>query len=440
MKLAINGGKNIRQNAWPTRFLYNKDKIKETVCNIIDSDNLSGYRGSFGQHFWGGEYVKALETYIEDYYFERTGKKVKVLAVNSCTSALHIACGAIDLNYGQEVIVTPWSMTCSATAPMLYKAKPVFADIEKDFFCLDSESIKEKITPNTKAIISVDLFGNPHNYEAINKIAKENNLYVIEDCAQALGASFDGLLTGMLGDIGCFSFTQGKHFTCGEGGLIITQNEDLYMKCALLRNHVESVINSMPDEVKFDFCNFENQYGFNMRMTEIQAAILLEQFKGFSISEFHSNIDLEVDRRKERVFQLQENINLDFIEWGKVRDNCEHSYYVLPFIFNEKIAGITRSKFIQALKAELRIEKTSMGVTEKTDPLIWEGYIKPLYEMPIFCNNYFYTNVSFPIVEELQNKSFCFTTFQSLPLDQSDIYDISKAFHKVAQNINELKE
>jgi dTDP-4-amino-4,6-dideoxygalactose transaminase len=438
MQLAINGGKNIRRESWPIRELYNKTEIKDVVCDIIDSNNLSGYRGSFGQHFWGGKYVRKLESYIENYYFQRTGKKVKVLAVNSCTSALHIACGAIGLDYDQEVIVTPWSMTCSATAPMLYKAIPIFADIEKDYFCLDPESIKEKITTKTKAIISVDLFGNPHNYEAIDKIAKDNNLFVIEDCAQALGASFDGLLTGMLGDIGCFSFTQGKHFTCGEGGLIITQNEDLYMKCALLRNHAESVINSMP--LKYMFVDMENQYGFNMRMTEIQAAILLKQFEGSSISEFDSNIDLEVDRRKERVFQLQENINLDFIEWGKVRDNCEHSYYVLPFIFNEEIAGISRNKFIEAVKAELRIEKTSMGITEKIDPLIWEGYIKPLYEMPIFYNDCFYRSVSLPVVEELQNKSFCFTTFQSLSLYQSDIQDISKAFHKVAQNMNELKD
>lgn len=438
-KLAINGGKNIRKEPWPVKHLYNKTNIKNEVEKIIESDNLSGYRGSFGQHFWGGESVKELEVFFENYLFGKSGIKSYVLAVNSCTSALHVACGAIGLDYSHEVIVTPWSMTCSATAPKIYDAKPVFADIEKDYFCLDVESIESKITDKTKAIIVVDLFGQPYDMEAINALARKHNLFVIEDCAQALGACYVSengpvIPAGLLGDIGCFSFTQGKHFTCGEGGFIVTKNEELYMKCALLRNHAEAVINSMPDNLSYKQDeSFKNLCGYNLRMTEIQARILLEQFKS-SGNGLSNNIDIEVMTRNCFVEKLKE-IDLPGIEWGKTRGQNLHAYYVLPFLFNESIMGVSRHIFIEAVKAELRIEKTNMGITQVINPLIWEGYIKPIYRMPFFDH---YGELI--TVENLQNNTFCFTTFQGLPLADKDIKDIQDAFYKVYENINELED
>lgn len=439
--LAINGGRNIRTKSWPRRELYNKDAIKQKLSDLIDSDNLSGYRGNSTQAFWGGKHVRGLERWFEGYI------GVKVLAVNSCTSALQIACGAIGLQPCDEVIVTPWSMTCSATAPMVYGAIPVFADIEKDYFCLDPKSVEEQITEKTKAIIVVDLFGQTYDVEKINAIAKKHNLYVIEDCAQALGASYKDQKTGTLGDIGCFSFTQGKHFTCGEGGFITINNEDLYMKCALIRNHAEAVINSMPYN---EYYKMPNQHGFNMRMTEMQALVLLEQFKGYkqheayryNIEDFEeNNIDKEIKKRQQIIKKLTNNIKIKGITWGKVRKNCTHSYYVLPFLFDENQVGIDRHTFIEAVKAELRVEITSNGITNKIEPMIWEGYIKPIYKMPIFRKEGFhiYDSKKHENVGDLQNYKFCFTTFQSLPLTDEDIQDIIDAFMKVANNIEELK-
>ncbi len=442
--LAINGGKNLRLKPFPKREFYNKEIIKQKLNELIDSDNLSGFRGSYGNHFFGGEYVRELEEWFENYFFEKTGTETKVLAVNSCTSALQIACGAIGLQPWDEVIVTPWSMTCSATAPMVYGAIPVFADVEKDNFCIDPESIEKQITEKTKAIIAVDLFGNPYNVEKINEIAKEYNLYVIEDAAQALGARYELQLAGTLGDIGCFSFTQGKHFSCGEGGFIVTENPDLYMKCALIRNHAEAVINSMPIIPKVKYSNMKNQFGFNMRMTEMQALVLLEQFKHYRINEntidyFVSlnNIDIEVQKRIDNVNWFKENIKIDGITWAESRVNCQHSYYVLPFLFDEEKIGISRNKFIEAVKAELTITKTEMGVTQKIDALIWEKYITPIYDMPIFSN--YYRDKDFKNVKELQEKSFCMTSYHSLSLTEEDRNDIKNAFHKVYNNRKELK-
>jgi perosamine synthetase len=449
MKLAINGGKSIRTKPFPSRELYNKEIIKSKLNDLIDSDNLSGYRGSFGQHFFGGENVRNLESWFENYIFEKTGTEAKVLAVNSCTSALQIACGAIGLKAWDEVIVTPWSMTCSATAPMVYGGIPVFADIEKDYFCIDPESIKKQITKETKAIIAVDLFGQPYDVGKINEIAKKHNLFVIEDAAQALGATYGGQLTGTLGDIGCFSFTQGKHFTCGEGGFIVTKNPDLYMKCALIRNHAEAVINSMPKTPRDVYYNMVNQQGFNMRMTEMQALVLLEQFKNeeqelynesdAEIGFVKNNIDYEINNRIKNVNWLTNNIKIDGIEWAKVREreNCTHSYYVLPFLFDEEKIGVSRNKFIEALKAELTISKTEMGVTTKIDALIWEKYITPIYDMPIFST--YYKEKDFENVTELQEKKFCFLSYQALQLSNEDLEDIKNAFYKVYNNREELK-
>lgn len=434
MKLAINGGKNVRQKPWPNKRIYNLQDQKETVWKILDSQKLSGFRGSFGQHFWGGEYIRKLEEWFSDYM------KSKALTVNSCTSALQIAMGAIGIQSYDEVIVTPWSMTCSATAPMVYGGIPVFADIEEKYFCLDHKSVKEQITEKTKAIIIVDLFGIPYDVEKINKIARKHNLFVIEDSAQALGAMYKDKKAGTLGDIGCFSFTQGKHFGSGEGGMIVTNNTELYQKCALIRNHAEAVINSMHDNSITKFDNMINQHGFNMRMTEIQAAILFEQFKPLTGKEvtFDNSIDYEIFKRNRIVKELRDNVQIPGIEICDARDNCLHAYYVLPILFNEDIVGISRHKFIEAVKAELRIEDTNMGITQKIDPLIWEGYIKPIYKMPIFEYKHGYYGKKLSTVETLQENKFCFTTFQSLDLYTEDINDIINAFYKVNDNKGEL--
>jgi perosamine synthetase len=446
MQLAINGAKSIRTKSFPQRQLYNKESIKQKLNELIDSDNLSGFRGSFGQHFFGGENVRKLEEYFENYLYEHSGLKTKyyVLAVNSCTSALHISCGAIGLQPYDEVIVTPWTMTCSATMPLAYGSKPVFADIEKDYFCIDPESIESKITEKTKAIIAVDLFGQPYDVEKINAIAKKHNLFVIEDVAQALGSTYNGNQAGTLGDIGCFSFTQGKHFTCGEGGFIVTKDVDLYMKCALIRNHCEAVINSMPNNLQKKYLDMKNQFGFNLRMTEMQAIVLYEQFVDQYYMgddpQYKNNINKEIFERQKNVYNLTEKIKIDGIEFAKVRENCTHSYYVLPFLFDEEKNGVSRNKFIEAVKAELTISKTEMGITTKIDALIWEKYITPIYKMPLFQRSlYSYYDVNLPNVEELQDNKFCMMSYHALPLSNNDIDDIANAFMKVYENREELK-
>ncbi len=422
--LALFGGEKIKEKLFPQQITIGREE-KDAVNRVLKSGRLSAYRGSWGDNFYGGHEVQNFER-----EFAKRFDVKYATAVNSCTSALQVACGAIGLQPGDEVIVSPFSMSCSATAPLMWGATPVFADIEQDYFCLAPESVRKKITKKTKAIIVVDLFGQPCDWDALNEIAKEYGLYIIEDAAQAIGSTHNGKAAGTLGDIGCFSFTQGKHLTAGEGGMIVTNDPLLSFECQLIRNHAEAVLNDMNDPT---YHYLQNMIGYNMRMTEIQAAILREQLK---------KLDNFVNKRQINAELLYREIcKIPYITPAKIRDKCTHSYYVQAFLFDEDKAGISRDKFINAVKAELTEEK---GRLDKGVP-IGCGYIKPLYRMPLFKNGAHYAldnkkAVYEPVVERLWRKELFITTLQGLPLTIVDRNDIVNAFYKTARNVEALNE
>ena len=280
MKLAIYGGEKLRDQHFPPQDHFGEEE-RDAVMRVLDRGILSAYRGNYGDNFKGGVEVQALEeTFIE--YLRSTTAGIedsrradlsgyRALAVNSCTSAIQIACKAIA-DSPQVFDVTPWSMTCSASAPLMWGSKIAFRDIEPDFFCMDPSKSKNNYA------IGVDLFGQP-----ILPMAYAGMRFV-EDAAQALGSyavDANGMYrpAGTFGEIGCFSFTQGKHVTGGEGGMIVTKDPDLYERCALLRNHAEAVINDMDAQRQARYSSL--RYGFNMRMTEIQAAIINQRIIKF---------------------------------------------------------------------------------------------------------------------------------------------------------------
>ena len=198
---------------------------KDAVLRVLDSGILSGFQGNWSDAFYGGPEIKALETEWAAYF----GVK-HAITCNSATSGLWLACAAISLGAGDECIVSPYSMTCSASIPLHFGAKPVFADIEKSYYCLDPASVEAAITERTKAIIVVDIFGQPYAADEINAIAEKyskkygHKIHVIEDAAQAIGAKYKGKHAGTLGDIGVFSLNFHKHISCGEGGVVVTDN------------------------------------------------------------------------------------------------------------------------------------------------------------------------------------------------------------------------
>ena len=437
--LAINGGQPIRNelHPFPSQKTFGKEEILNVTKFMLTSKILSGYRGNSSPAFWGGEQVRKFETEFENKFSDPL--TFGALATNSCTSALQIACSAAGLLPGDEVIVTPWSMSCSATAPLTCGAIPIFADIDPDYFCLDPKSVEEKITPRTRAIIVVDLFGQMYD-PRINKIAKKHGLVIIEDAAQAIGSyqmiKGTKVFAGHMGDMGCFSFTQGKHLTAGEGGILVSEvNGPFFGRASLARNHAEAVVSDC------DRLNKEDDYvlhcdmiGNNMRLTEIQAVILQSQLK---------KLDEFIAMRQQNVETLNRTLRyIPPIQICETRDNCTHARYVHGFKWVADLSeGVSRDVFIDAVKAELSGEK------HRPDrPLLGCGYIKPLYDMPLFQSreNYYLQKVKkktyrpLPVVERMYKSEFFLSMYHNLPLNIGDQNDICDAFEKVWKHRGEL--
>ena len=428
-KLAVNGGNKVRTELFPAyRIMGEEEKV--AVNKVIDSGILSKYLGCWHDDFYGGPQVQALEKEWAKYF----GVK-HAIAVNSATSALYCAVGATGIAPGDEIIVSPYTMCASATAPLIYNAIPVFADIEEEYFCLDADSIEEKITEKTKAIIVVDIFGQTYDVERINAIAKKYNLYVIEDTAQAPGAMYDGKYAGTLGAMGIYSLNYHKHIHSGEGGIIVTDNDYLAERLRLIRNHAEAVVESK------GVMDLNNMIGFNYRMTEIEAAIAREQLK---------KLDWLLDERRKNVEYLREKLGtIPCLTIPKERKNTKHSYYMQPIKYNKNVTNISRERYIEAVKAELM----PVELREAEGVSIGCGYVKPLYLQPLFQNKIGYggTNYPFnlskvsyqkglcPVCEKMHYEELITHDLIKAFMTKDDLDDVYKAFKKVYDNVNELK-
>ncbi|RLG77333.1 MAG: aminotransferase DegT, partial [Thermoprotei archaeon] len=204
------------------------------------------------------EFEKAFSEYLGVPY---------TVAVSNGTVALYLALKALGIGEGDEVIVPDFTFIATASMVVAAGAKPVFADIDLRTYTIDPEDVKKKITKRTKAMIVVHLYGHPANMGELMDIAKEHNLYLIEDCAQSHGAEFRGIKTGSFGDVAAFSFYATKNLTMGEGGAVVTKSKEVAEKVKLLRNHGQ--ISRYYHEV----------IGWNFRLTSIQAAIGLQQLR-----------------------------------------------------------------------------------------------------------------------------------------------------------------
>ena len=255
-KLLIHGGKKAITKKFAR---YNSIGKEELIAasKVIKTGVLSDFVGANTDAFYGGKYVKKFERRCEKFF------NVKyAVSVNSWTSGLIASVGAIDIEPGDEIILSPWTMSACAMSILHWNAIPVFADIEDKTFNLDPKSVIKNITSKTKAIMSVDIFGHPHNFDEIKKIAKKYNLKIITDTAQAPYTFFKNKFAGTLGDVGGFSLNYHKHIHTGEGGVVVTNNRKIYQKLLLIRNHGESVIQTKNKNVRLLFKRISKRLWF----------------------------------------------------------------------------------------------------------------------------------------------------------------------------------
>lgn len=420
-KLALFGGKPVLEKPLADYTSIGEAEI-EAVVKVMKTGVISGFYGSWCDEFWGGPVVQAFEKA----WAERFGVKHAV-SMNSATSGLIAALGAIGIGPGDEVIVPPTTMSATVTAPLVYGAVPVFADIENETFGLDPAAVRRAITPRTKAILAVNLFGHTARLDELSAIAKEHNLILLEDNAQSPLAEDGGRMAGAIGKVGVFSLNYHKHIHTGEGGICVTDDDDLAMRMKMIRNHGENVTTELGAD------NLANLYGFNFRLTEIQAAIGLEQLR---------NIDDHVSRSEEAARILTEGIAaLKGLTPPEVRPGCRHVYYLWTVRYDENETGVSRETYSRALRAEGALVET--------------GYVEPIYLLPLFqkrvamgANGFPFVNSPHadyakglcPVAERLYEKEIIFFQPCSWSLGPERSAQVAECFRKVHANLDELKD
>lgn len=427
-KLAIHGGSPVRTKLFPA---YNPigQEEKSAAMRVLESGNLSQFLGAWHKDFFGGPEVRAFEESWSKAFDCRHS-----ISVNSNTSGLITAVGACGIQPGDEVIVSPYTMSASALAPILYGGIPVFADIDERNFGLCPRSVAAKITPRTKAILVVHIFGNPAKMDEIMALAAQHNLKVIEDCAQAPFAEYKGRKVGTIGHLGVFSLNYHKHIHTGEGGVITTNDDFLAERCQLIRNHGEVVV-----EAK-GVTDFTNSYGQNYRLTEIQAAIGSEQLK---------KLPCLIEERLENAAYLAGRLGgIPGLTPPVTEEHSRHVYYLQAFRYSRDVLCVPRERFIAAIKAEI-----PSAVLREDTPLIGGGYVRPLYLQPLYqkraagcsfnCPKYDGT-VSYdkgicPTAERMHFEELFTHEFMRPGMTRADLDDVVAAFEKVAANADALE-
>ncbi len=427
--LAINGGVPIRVAPFAMRRTMGEAE-KQAVMEVMESDKISNFFGSPGEQWLGGDKVKEFERK----WAQREGFK-HAISVNSWTTGLMTAVGAIGIEPGDEVIVSPYTMSASATAILFYGGIPIFADIDPDSFNMSPAAIEKAITPRTKAIMVVHIFGQAADMDAIMAIAHQHKLKVIEDAAQAPGVYYKGKPVGAIGDIGGFSLNYHKHIHTGEGGMLVTNDDNLAKRCQLIRNHAENLIEFQEVE------DLSNMIGSNYRLTELQAAIGIAQLDKVGY--------LLALRNRLADYFTQGLQGLPGITPVQRTPGADHAYYLYPIKFDASVVGVSRDAFVKAVNAELPHAKH----WEQT--VLAQAYVKPLYLAPLYQKkialgskgfpwtmnpevDYQYPKGLCPVVERMHEEHMIFTPIIREPLEERDIDDVIAAFKKVLQFKSEI--
>lgn len=307
-RLAIDGGDKL----WPrglSAFTWVRDADLDGLINLVKSQKLSGFLAQPTEDFLGGEWVKRLESLIC-----KKNQHSYAISFNSWTSGLEAIFLSLDLPKKSEVIVPTWTMSATISAIRNADLTPVFVDIEKDSFTLDTKKLSNLLTSKTRAICSVDLFGRPANMKSLRDFCDSNDFKLIADSAQCPGARFEGKVPSKWADMGGYSLNRHKHFQTGEGGIAVTDDLEFAQRLRALRNHGEVAAT----EVSF---SGKPIYGHNWRLGEMEAYLAYQQFSRFEeYIEYRRNVGKSIVKGLSEFPQLQ---------FESLPGEIEHDYYIL---------------------------------------------------------------------------------------------------------------
>jgi len=331
-QLAIDGGTPVCAEPFPMWPAFSDETIQR-VSEPLKSGLVNYWTGKVGGEF-------------EDAWAKWNGVKYAITTTNG-TSALHTAIASLGIGPGDEVICPSYSFIASSFCVLQAGALPVFADVDKTH-TLDPNAIDPLIAEKTKAILVVHLYGVVADMDPIMEIARKHNLFVIEDCAQCFGGIYKGQKSGTIGNIGCFSFCQSKHFTTGgEGGAVITNDEDLQWECRSFRDHgydVKERLRLLELEAKLMYIH--NRVGFNYRMTEMQSLVglcELARFDSWNLPHRQKNGKYLIEALKDHPAVAHPPVDTD---------ERQNAFWWAPFVLDTDKLKITVKEFVKAMEAE----------------------------------------------------------------------------------------
>lgn len=332
---------------------------------------------------------------------EYAGVKYAV-AVNSGTSGLHLIIRALGIGEGDEVITTPFSFIASSNCILFERARPVFVDINEKTLNIDIKKIEEKITKKTKAILAVDIFSQPADWDELKKIAKKYKLYLIEDSAEALGSEYKGKKCGSFGDAAVFAFYPNKQITTGEGGVILTNNKKIAALYRSMANQGRKISNDKWLE--------HARLGYNYRLDEISCALGVAQMKRIK----------EILKKRIKVAQLYnkklkeiKSLDIPYIKPGN-----KLSWFVYVVKLAENFAGEKRDLIIK--------EMAKRGIQ-------CSNYFQTIHLQPFYKKEFGYKRGDFPVAENIASRTLALPFFSNLKEGEIDfvVENLKKAIRKV---------
>jgi len=422
LKPAILGGSPVRNKPWPVWPMWNIETDEKNVIDVMRSG------------VWCRAGVREDVSVVSEFekkWAETIGSK-RCLAVVNGTNALIISLKMLEIGGGDEVIVTPYTFIATISAILEAGAMPVFADVDPETFQIKPENIRKKITPRTRAILPVHILGLPCDMDPIMEIARQHNLLVVEDACQAWLAEYDNKKVGTIGNAGCFSFQNSKHLAIGEGGAIVSDDNEFMDKCHSYHDTGRRY-GQMADLVGGVYVIRGN----NLRMTEYQAAIGLNQLR---------RLDEQTTLRNRNAAYLSSKLSaipgiLPYKLYPKV---TRASFHLFPFRYKkEEFSHMTRQEFLRAIGAEGVRGSGGYSGNLNMMPYLDDTFRTKNYQLmyPAEMLNYerFIEQNRCPESERLCNEEAIWFSQNMLLGDYSDMDDIYNAIEKVHKNSARIK-